>query len=317
FRMTLENGVRKEAFLYECHPSAFSLSDLQESYGAGDYRVKVFGIKPGTNYRVIHANKKISVGPSREQAKGKLPSAIGTAPVPASTDALTQALAQAIGEPMKLVAQALTQTIQAQKHSRAEALAEVKELAQLAGIGQRAPDPMGQLQTLLGMLATIKSATGSDAESADPEAAPWGMLKEAVRVFGDVLKTSQTARANGPVSVPAPVPSINAIPVPATSPVTTPANASQDDPMKLWLQAQLTLVTLAAANNDDPEKWAVRVYEDAPDDVLAAILAPDWETKLQTLAPGLVPFRDWCAKVREHLQRIVAEDAQSSAGQAG
>src|SRR3954467_1663241 len=60
-RFENHGGVKKKIWLFECHPSDFDLKDVQAHHGAGDYHILVIGRQPGTNYKIAHANKCISI----------------------------------------------------------------------------------------------------------------------------------------------------------------------------------------------------------------------------------------------------------------
>jgi hypothetical protein len=315
-RISVQQGMKKSEWLFQCHPSEFSIPSIQEFYGAGDYRVTVRGRQEGSNYQVIHADKKISIGEARS---GAAPKAIAGTVVPASPQSqdLTRSIAEAISAPLQSLTQALAGMIPKQS-SRADALAELSQMAQLLATmnGGRAaqPDP---LEMLTRTLALVKeSSAAAPLVNEDGEIPPNNLIAQGiglVKSFLDAARSQQGAQAPAPVAQPGAA----AVSLPAHVPAAPAVAAQPEDDMGLMLTAQMGMLLAAAKANGSPDLYAGLIYENAPDEVLAALQSENWWGEVLKLAPGFAPYKPWAESVRAALVAIVNEESAPEPGLTG
>ena len=307
YRLDNVNGIRKEAFLYECHPNEFSMADLQEAYGAGDYRVKVYGLQADTNYKVIHANPKITIGPTREQAKkALLPVVLAAAPAAPADAGIAAALA--------LLAQAVHKMSESSGGTRAELLAEMKTMAEIAGLNRPAGGELAGIQGALALMTSLKGVMGGGAGGVDndPDAAPYQLMGKALETFSEIYKTAR--------AVPAAAPEVPKLPAPPASGKSADAPGEftlEDEALNIMLKGQLMTLLFAGRANDDPEKWGARIYEDAPDEIIAAIQSPDWFEQVVKLDANFSTLKPWLEKVRAVVLEEITAAGTALTGAAG
>lgn len=320
-RIEVANGVRKEVWLFECHPTAFNIADVQESYGEGEYKIIVYGAQPGTKYKVIHANKKISIGPPRS---GAAPKAL--AAVPAVTAApqseLARALADSLAGPMMVMAKAVEGLAQQRGGSRKELL---EELTVLAGIMKPA-QPAGDQSSLMTAITLAEKFSGLAKGGAeiDSESGPWMVLREAVAQLGGPLAEMMRSRQAAPTApaageIPAQPQSAlariqNSGGAAAAVEIMPQTNAAESDPTMLALRMQLGVLLTAAKGAADPELYGELIYQQAPDEVIEKLQSENWFEELCKLEPAFQPHKEWCAAVRKIVVDLLAEDAIAPAG---
>lgn len=296
------NGVRKDVYLFECHPNGFTMQDLQEHYGEGDYRIKVFGKQAGTNYKVIHANKVVSIGPARNVARKS------DAPVPVQQNTSGASdVARAIAETLApvLAAQGALLAKLANNDggsSRKAMLEEMQLMAGILGSGKSSGGGMAETLQLLATAKTIFAGNGEGGGGAEPN--EYSVIMEGLKTFGAFV-----ANAKGVVPDAAAVP---ALPQPKAAPVraqpqphAAPADSGgeiqpspEDEEMLAVLRLQLNMMLNAAKNNGNPETWAGMIYENAPDEILTIIDGENYFAELCKIAPDFAPYKEWCDKVR-------------------
>lgn len=306
-RIVSGNGVKREDWLFECAPSEFSVTDIQESYGAGLYRVMVHGRQEGSNYTIIHANKKISIGdpksgPVKRDAAALVPSA-------GNPNDLTRAIASAISGPMTALAQTLAQMMP-KATSRADAIAELAQMAQLMqtmrGPASPAVDPFIALEKAITLMNASKSA--APVLNEDGEISPNAVLLQGIGLVKEFFNAART-----PNVAVEPAPALAApqeIPRPAPA---TPPSLSETDAMNLMLKLQMKMFLNAAVNGSDPVSYATLIYEQAPEDLLVKLESPEWFAELLKIEPGFAPHRDWCEQVRAEVLAAIGEERAEGA----
>lgn len=291
-KIEIQGGIKKQAFLFECHPSEFNAQDVQEAYGPGDYQIRVYGKQAGTNYKVIHANKKITIGPTRDQAKQKqLPAPV--AAVPQDGSSVAKAIAEALA-PVMAGQAALIQQIIGKGSSRADTLAEFKLMAELfkPAPGNSEGNSLATLKTAIELVRPL--AGGGNGGKLDEESGPWAVILKALDTFGDHLKVAKPAAPSGAPALAAPVAGADA-----------GGQPSEEEQLKIALRMQLAVVLNAAKMDSDPQMYAALIYENAPDDLLAKLQGATWFEELCNIEPGFKDFKPWCEKVRvEVLEEI-------------
>jgi hypothetical protein len=300
-KIEIQGGIKKQAFLFECHPNEFNAQDVQEAYGPGDYQIRVYGKQEGTNYKVIHANKKITIGPTREQAKAKqLPAPVAAAPQDGSN--VAKAIAEALA-PVMAAQAALLQQVVGKGSSRADTLAEFKMMAELF----KPASSGGELSSLKTALELVRPLMGEKGGAGlDEESGPYAVILKALETFAPAL----AAKAAGPGTLQIEDKS-NKAAAPAAGAAAQP---TEEEQMKIALRMQLAVVLNAAKMESDPQMYAALIYENAPDDLLAKLQGETWFAELCDIEPGFKDFKPWCEKVRaEVLEEIKAANAPESA----
>lgn len=314
YRERVEGGRSRREFLYECPPSEFQLPALQETYGAGDYRVTVYGTG-STGRTAILSNKLHSVGMSRAQIQqATLAAALPAAPAPAlapATDpaALAQVVAAALAQPLS----ALVETVRASQTSRGAMLGEMEALARILRpaepsapvIAPAAPPMVGPMETF--RLAKEMAGFLSGRKPDDDGDGAGGVIEKALGAFLAAMTAAQARQGQAqPVAAPIAPPAAPAQPV---APGASAAfEETEDDEVSLMLK--LMLIAAKRGDMDEAPAWGERVYEAAPDEMLEALALETWWQNLLAVAPAFGAYRPWCEKVREEVLRLKAEDAQ-------
>jgi hypothetical protein len=306
-RLVQAQGVRKEEWLFECHPKEFSVAQLQQDFGGGDYRITVYGVQQGSNYKVIHADKRLTIGEPRGAVK---PGLAGAATVPGvgSPQDLTRAISEAIVGPFTALAQTLAQMIGKQP-SRAEMLAELKQMREIFGPGDTAPvaDPFTALERAVKLMQDARGSAPTPNE--DGEIPPTQIISQGI----GLLKEFFDAHRNRPMQAAPDVPAL-AAPTPGTqsNPIPQPIpNPEENESMKLAqlaLRAQLGMLLHAAKSDMDSATYAGLIYDQAPDEVIATLQSETWFDDLCKLNPGFTEVKPWCEKVRGEVLQMLADD---------
>lgn len=307
-RLSRVNGAQKSEFLFERHPTEFSLSDLQETYGAGDYQVIVYGKQAGTNYKVIQANKRVSIGATPEQMK----SARAPFAAPDVAKSVTEALAPVLSAMTQMLGNLAAKS--SVQPSRREMLEEMQLIAGMFKQSAPASDPLALLTGVLGVAEKLRPA----ADLADPEAAPYAVISKALEVFGPLVASRQAPAEHEALALAAPKPAASA-PAAEAKPGAAAPQPSEDEEMnrlqRAALAGQMMILLNAAKIDADPEMYATLVYENAPDEVLKNLDAPNWFEFLCGLEGGFAQYHPWCEKVHAELKSILAQEAAASGGE--
>lgn len=304
-KIEVQGGIKKQAYLFECHPNEFNAQDVQEAYGPGDYQIRVYGKQPGTNYKVIHANKKITIGPTREQAKTKqLPTPVFQ-PQPEG-GYIAKAIADALA-PVLAAQAAMLQQVMGKNGSRADTLAELKTMAEIfrpAG-GNAEMNSLSMLKTAIELVRPLAGAT--NATNLDEDSGPWAVILKALDKFGDHLSILKPTATQASVQAPA-------LEDKSAVAATNTAQPSEEEVMNIAIRAQLAVVLNAAKMDSDPAMYAALIYENAPDELLAKLESAEWFAELCKMEPAFEPFKVWCEKVRAEVMEEIkaAKEPESS-----
>lgn len=318
YRIAVENGVRKELFLYECPPAEFSRTDLQSTYGPGTYRVKVYGKHPGSNYKVLWANPRLYIGEPPGAAKEAKEIRNTQSPVPAAQD-IGRLVAEAVAGAMAPLANALNALASNQGGGRREVLGELKELAGIMGIVQptrEVPqnDPMQMVSMALEFAKAMQPAPAAPTED---DIGPNSLLFKGLEMFTEAMKN---ARAMPAQPMPQAEPRHEAQPMLAppmvvtqAAPVASAATAqpvSEGDEIAMMAKMFMQRIVRAAQKNEPADGYAEEICQYAPDDVLDALEHdPQWFERLVILEPACAPFRPWFAILREKVVALLSEES--------
>jgi hypothetical protein len=299
-RIVEAQGQRRKVWLFECHPREFSIPQLQMDFGEGEYQITVYGAQEGSNYKIIHADKRLSIGAARGAGKTDQPA---SAPAVRDADQFTRAISVAIAGPLSTLAQALTQMMPKQT-SRADMIAELKQFAEMftamrppVDVTPRA-DPFDSLERAVALLRDAKGAAPIVNE--DGEIPPTQILSQGIELlkgFFAAASQRQGAQAALPAPGTQPAPAPQLAPPGADIPAAQPAQPQGID-MGLFLKMQLGIFLNAARNDSDPITYGAILYEQAPDEILAKLESAEWFAELCKLEPGFSAHREWCEKVR-------------------
>lgn len=297
----------RDEFLYKCAPDEFDESLLQASYGAGTYRIKLYGTNAAGNYGIM-VNKTLAIGALPSWKKNEVLAAAAAAAAPAVVTREPNDTAAIVTAITTALAPLLGKLGEGGAQSRKAMLEEMQLMsAMFRQPAAPSADPISQLGALL---ALVNQSRGN--EITDPDAAPFQLIQKALDTFGPLLQQRQAAAA--PAALPAP-----AAKAAATQPV-----QSEEEQVNLIQRAalagQLALLVNAAKMDADPDMYATLIFENAPDEVLAQLEAPMWFENLCQLEEGFKEFKPWCEKVRAALVAIIAEEKEPdlpSTGKAG
>lgn len=283
-----ENGVKKWVFLFECGPSEFSITEIQEEYGAGDYRVRVYGpIMEGTERYGILAAPVISIGEPR-----------GKRNTPSAQPAIT---AQDVAQ---IVVQTLSQ-MQPKAPSRMELLEEMRVMRDVLGgnaapvVTQPAPQKsfMEQAQEMLAFTKMLQGERMPTDEEGNVDSGTLVLTKgmETLQKFLDMAASQRNAV---PIMSPSNVPALPN-PVKTLSP--------EEEEMNLLVSSLLA----AAKFNMSVESFAKTAHEKLPDEMFDALMNDEsWWQVLCAIIPGAVPHQEWFTKLRA---RIIEIDNEAGA----
>ena len=280
-----ENGVKKWVFLFECAPAEFNITDIQQEYGAGDYRVRVYGPSvDGTNHYGIIAAPVISIG----EPRGKARTPVQTAPQITAQD-VAQIVVQTLGQ------------MQPKAPSRMEMLEEMRVMRDVLG-GSVAPAPVAPapqksfMEQAQEMLAFVKLLKG-DAVPVDDE----GQVDSGALLMSKAMETLSNLAGAARAQQQSPQAPQIALPPPSQ---TETANAEEDE-MSLMIQGLL----FAAKTNAPIESFAQTAYEKLPDEMFSALMNDaTWWAALCALIPKAAAHQEWFTRLRARILELARED---------
>lgn len=323
YRIENQNGARKQVWLFESHPNAFNLTDIQERYGEGDYQIVVYGKQEGTNYKIVHANKRITIGPSlNPRPVAAAPAAGVTVHTGAGDNATAKAIADALAGPMTMMAQLVQSMMNNKGGSRAEVLEEVKAMAGL--FNNNRPAPSSPMEQIMLFKAYKDLFGGADGKGLDDESGPWAILKSSIDNFGPMLAQRfgggepppGNAEQPAPTGAPILLPTGAVMPAPVAA-APAPENNAEGSQVEIMLKMQLAILLNAAKANSDPALYGSMIYEQAPDEIIDALERGDWFETLVRLTPEFTNYKPWAEAVRKVVLDALGEDARDAANVTG
>lgn len=312
WRVTATQGTRKQEWLFECHPREFSIPQLQADFGAGEYRVRVYGKQEGSNYKVVHADKRINIG----EARGGAPKSDGTLaglPVPAAQD-ISKSIADALAAPLSALAQIVASNMK-QAPTRAQVLAELREMREIFGAPTSAApaDPFAALRSALELVKQAQPAPSivNDEGEVSPTALIARGLDVVQHFFEAAKGGAQGAPATPPEALPAPGQAA-AVPMQPNPAAPVPSQSAAEDEMGLYLKTQLKMLLHAARSGADTSLYSALIYEQAPDEVIAILQSDQWYAELVKLEPGFAAVKPWAEKVRAEVMEALDEETREA-----
>lgn len=283
-------------FCADYSPSEFEAGDLEalrDAWGPGSYELRVIGPR-GIAMRetVTLARRELVPGP---------------APAAPQLDALAGLIGQ-LARGQEAIAAALAARPDPGAQLR-ETLALMASMREAMGLNQApapATDPTAMLSSIVGAVRQLREV--SSELNPPPPAAD---ASDPMTLLPSVLGLVQTAmeKQGQPAALPAPVEPVTSNPSP---PVPQPSE-DPDEPMQaLIIRAMLPRLTAMARANRPPAEAAALILDYAPDELLAAVEAPDWWETLTAIAFELREYRGWCEAVRAEVIKGMEPGADSA-----
>ena len=199
----------------------------------------------------------------------------------------------------------------------------------LEAVSQR-PDPTAQLQSTLGLMASMREAMGLNTPPPPPPpasdpAAMLGQLVGAIKTLREVaaeVNPPAEAADESPMSM---LPKIvdlvkvgmqgqqqqpAALPAPPVQPLDIPQSLQEpeEDGMNiLKLRKQLGEMIAMAAQNLPPERGGEYAADNLPDELLPHLARPDFFGFLTMVHSGCKPHEPWFRAARDHCIKILSE----------
>lgn len=281
---------KQQEYMFVCEPAAFSLDELRDKYGGGNFRLYI------TKNRQLYRNITLSV------AKPFSPPAV----VAPQFDVVA-IMKQQMDDSRAMYSEIIKAISGRESQSSFDPASMMT--AMLTGMAtlQNLTKPVEQkpaVSELLGLIEVIERIKG-DGDSREP-----GMIdlaKEFLRspllsAIGQQVQAGQQPRAVAPVN---PNPQL-AQPTPAAPP------ENQGDAM---FKKYLSQLCFKASQDADPELYADLVVDNVPAIVLENVLKhPDPVMFLAAQCPEVATFRVWFEAMISAIRDRLAEDAQDDEG---
>lgn len=305
-------NTKKEAWIFDCSPLEFSFSDIQSIYGPGEYRVRVTGPIPGSNYIGMRSNKVHIIGAPRNGIK-KLEQSQNN-----NIDAALERMAKMIADQNAANQKFMMDMMIAQSASKSNPIEDFRNIASALGAlpqRQEQPDMFSQFERFASMMKMLKG----DAMPVNEDGAIDGgsmVMAKGLEVLGGIVQ----AMNNKPVIAQNPAP--RATPqLPHVAPAIMPKQPEQNiapiqeikqpekltpeqEEMNLMLRYQINQIIKAAANNEDIEQFAGLIYEHAPDDFFDDLNKPNWFDLLVKIDSRIADHRAWFEKLHARIIEI-------------
>lgn len=293
-------------FCADYSPSEFEAGDLEalrDAWGPGSYELRVIGPR-GIAMRESVTLARREAGPAQHPASSP------------QLDALAQVLAQlAQGQARIVEALSTRPDPGAQLRETLTLMAAMREAMGLDRPQAPAADPTAMLGSIVGAVRQLREVSAELSPPAAPD------TDNPMALVPPILSLVQTAiERQGPAQpqpqAPAPMPQLT-MPESLQPQAAPPAATDEDEPMQaILLRTMLARITSMAQRSHAPETAAELVLEYAPDELIAALEAPDWWETLQAVAPMLVAHRAWVELVRQKVLEGL-EDGPEGADKAG
>lgn len=323
----VENG--KMGYCNSFQPSEFEDGDfdmIRQQYGAGVYRIMLYGSREGSNnYGIINRteitlieNKRPEVGQrnggyvqpdqlaqaitAMAEGQQRMLNAIvelRNAPPVDQFDQMTKMFTM-----MKLMREATGGDQQQAKSSISEIMSAIREMKKVSD--ELSPGDQSEESTMLKMVPQLLEVIKSGMNQPKPQPAP--MLPNQVRpvILPDALKTPPPASA-------APV---MRDPIVGTEIESNGLTAEQNN-MKLMemikMRGLLQQLLQMAKENKPPSEGAQFIYAEIPDDMLAMLDLPNWFDALILFDENVKPHQAWLTEARKGCMQLF-EDAEKESG---
>jgi len=274
-------------------PEQFEAGDLpmlRDTFGPGDYELRLYGPHPVTSKYGVIAKTRVVIA-----------QALKTAPDVRRDDGLAQVLAT-IAEGQRAMLQALTER-PAQKDPTEEMtkmLGLMVTMRQAMGIDAQ---PRSQITEIVSAIRELREA--SDEINPDKEA-PDSLLGALPGVL-EVVKAGMAQQQAQPQAMPLVElpPSIASAPIPQPQPIQQPDPQPNEEQavfnplVILQLKAYLRTLIKMAEDNKPIDTGAQFVYDKLPDEIVELMNLDNWFDLLYEVAPGVENHKIWLTKVRD------------------
>lgn len=306
----IEEKTNRDTYLYRVGLSEFAasgLEEIQQSYGAGEYRVRVFHPK-GIGRKGVITQKRIKIGAPPAKAREAVPT--GNAGI--------EALIAQQGAMMMQGIQRIGEIIAASQRPAPQGMG-VQETIQLVGalgglMGGRAPatDPI----ELVGRIVALQRDLAPPPTNGNGEIDAGAVILKAMDTFGPTLAQAVQQRAAvAPAQAmrPAPAPVVTN-PAPA---LPAPAHQPQEPETMSDLQAKVALfkgpLLVMAGANADPYTYASMLLDLFDDDDIAKYVEADgWRENLYALIPEAREHPAWFEAVRNQALEMLQEPPEAA-----
>lgn len=300
YKREVVNGIKKEAWLFDCTPSEFSFSDIQEFYNAGEYRIRVTGpINDGTNYVGMLSNKIHIIGEPRGGAK--------KAEIAQPQNNMAETIANAI-KPI-LDQQAAQQKFMfdmllAMNSNKGNQLEDFGKFAQALGAlpQQNQQNPMDMIKAVV----EINGMLQSDRDPMDKGVNATGMdvFLKMIDRFGPLFAQSMGTSNAIPMQGEQALLGNNPQPVQSSQPMQTPQQSIEEQAM-LKLKMGLNFLVMQAEAGNDPVTYAGVTIDNVPTETLQQIIhSPTWLDFLAKHEQKVLQHPAW---FEEYRKAIIAE----------
>ena len=302
----IDEKTKKDIFLYDCTVTEFSnggLKEIQERYGKGEYRIRVY-----SSGRGVLTHRRVSIGESRIPVAPTIPAQSITPNIELLLNSQTQMMAGV----MKEIA-AMMRPVDTNKNM----LDMIVALRPLL-MPQQAPiansDPLEMLSKLLDIQQKIAPKVNADGEVGAGQ-----IMLSAMETFGKPLAEMMavTKAQQNPAIPLLPATQTTAVPIAPTSALPIQQNPVLESTEMNETQIRLALIKptllLMAANDADPYPYACMALDMFTDEEIDKYIdAPDWWEQLKVLLPGAESHEPWFAKLRETIKSLLVEENSDS-----
>lgn len=271
-------------------PEQFEQGDLpmlRDTWGPGDYELRLYGKHPVTGKYGIVAKTSVTIA-----------QALKTAPDRRDDSGLAQVLAT-IAEGQRAMLQALTE--RPQQKDPAEEMTKMLGLMvtmrQAMGIDAQ---PRSQITEIVSAIRELREAS----EEINPEKENTDSLLGALPGVLEVVKQGMAQQQAQPQPLPLVElpPSMAQAPAPQAQPIQDQPTEETDmyNPLALLqLKAYLKTLINMAASKKPVEQGAQFVYDKLPDEIVELMALDNWFELLTEVAPDCALHKDWLTQVRD------------------
>ena len=271
-------------------PEQFEAGDLpmlRDTFGPGDYELRLYGPHPVTSKYGVIAKTRVVIA-----------QALKSAPDRRDDSGLAQVLAT-IAEGQRAMLQALTERPQ-QKDPTEEMtkmLGLMVTMRQAMGIDAQ---PRSQITEIVSAIRELREAS----EEINPEKENTDSLLGALPGVLEVVKQGMAQQQAQPQTLPLVElpPSMAQAPTPQAQPTQDQPTEETDmyNPLALLqLKAYLKTLINMAASKKLVEQGAQFVYDKLPDEIVELMALDNWFELLTEVAPDCALHKDWLTQVRD------------------
>jgi len=274
---------------------------LRTQWGPGEYQIRLYATKPGSNYYGVRAKENITL------------EVMANEPSPVAANAAPSGISSAL-ESMAANQKALLEALTA-RPAPVDPMAQMMQMFSMMKLMREATGEVTQQKSSIHeIMSTIKELRAVS-EEINPPPADDSLIGQLPKIL-DLVQTGM-AQQRAPESVQFPTVGIpptlyteNQTPQPQ---VTELAQPSQEADMTLQMKAYLAVLIAMAAKDSDTDSAAELVYEHAPDEIIDMLENPAWFEVLSTVEAKVKPHKAWFEKVAAKVLSFIIEDNKANA----